>query len=134
MVDGFARDDLTWSTAGAVHRGRVADEHDLAAAIETALRGADLLVVVADHLASPFVEAAERIDLQPWQPDTSEWSMLLDALAAGANVSEAARQCHMALRSAHRRLAVARQQLGVETTVAAVAAGASVGAHAATAS
>jgi len=46
---------------------------------------------------------------------------LLDALARGRFVGEAARSAHVSLRTAHRRLRVARDALGAATTAEAVA-------------
>jgi hypothetical protein len=45
---------------------------------------------------------------------------LLDALARGRFVAQAAREAHVSLRTAHRRLRDARQALGAATTVEAV--------------
>jgi DNA-binding CsgD family transcriptional regulator len=46
---------------------------------------------------------------------------LLDAVARGVPVAGAARDLHVSLRTAHRRLRAARQALGVATTTEAVA-------------
>jgi DNA-binding CsgD family transcriptional regulator len=46
---------------------------------------------------------------------------LLDALAAGRLVADAARDAHVSLRTAHRRLREAREALGATTTAEAVA-------------
>lgn len=47
---------------------------------------------------------------------------LLDLLSEGAGLGEAARQLHLARRTADRRLAAARAKIGVETTEQAIAA------------
>ncbi len=54
-----------------------------------------------------------------WELD-ADIASLLDALARGRPVAGAARQAHMSLRTAHRRLRQAREVLGASTTAEAV--------------
>lgn len=118
--------DLPWSLAGVLCVGVVVDDSMHSASLDAALRGADVVVEPEPGRVAAFLEDVRRLGVTVWSPAdgqarVSDWGPLLDALAAGATTEEAARRCHLSLRSAHRRLAVARSVLGVATTAAAVA-------------
>ncbi len=125
VVTGFELGDDPWSVTGVVCVGRVVDDASHAGALDAALRGADVVVDVTDDRRAAFVDDVMRSGLVLWSGAESraqpEWAPLLDALAGGMPIAEAARRCHLSVRSAHRRLATARQELGVATTTAAVA-------------
>lgn len=118
--------DAPFRLDGEVVVGEVGDDASHLAALDAARRGADVIAdVVPDRLAA-FVEDVDRLGIAFWQPNVGattgvEWPPLLDQLAAGATIEQAARRCNLSLRSAHRRLAEARLVLGVSTTAAAVA-------------
>jgi hypothetical protein len=130
VLDGFAVDVAPWSLERVVCVGRVADRTALGDALEAASRGASLAVVVADELADDLFDDALRLGLEPVTPvapaeeanDREDWMALLEALAEGATVAQAARACHLSLRSAYRRIDEARRVLGVASTTAAVVA------------
>jgi hypothetical protein len=118
--------DDPWALTGTLCSCEVVDDADHSNALDAAVRGADVVADVRPGRVAQFLEDIERLGVTVWHPpatDTTlaEWGPLLDALAAGATTEEAARRCHLSLRSAHRRLAVARTVLGVSTTAAAVA-------------
>lgn len=111
---------------GEVIAAEVTDDASHLAALDAARRGADVVAEVAADRLAAFVEDVDRLGIALWQPDVGpttgvEWPPLLDELAAGATIEQAARRCNLSLRSAHRRLADARRVLGVSTTAAAVA-------------
>jgi hypothetical protein len=117
--------DDPWALTGMLCSCEVVDDADHSNALDAALRGADVVVDVGPGRVAQFLEDIDRLGVKVWHPpaaDTTlaEWGQLLDALARGATTEEAARRCHLSLRSAHRRLAVARTVLGVSTTAAAV--------------
>lgn len=150
VVDGFARDVPGWSLARHVCVGHVNDSPSLADSIEAASRGASLAVTVTDAFADELFDDALRAglraadDVLPGKPRgaepgsehsrpvagadpppttiTPEWAPLLELLADGMSVAQAARSCHLSLRSAYRRLDTARTSLGVTSTTAAVVA------------
>jgi hypothetical protein len=127
IVDGF---DAGGATADAVCIGVIDDDRAAAAALDAAVAGASLAVVggagyldaLVDDLARLGVEICWGDDTVDADPVDDEWSILLERLAAGASVAQAARACHMSLRSAYRRLALARTVLGVSSNTAAVVA------------
>lgn len=125
VVEGFELGDDPWLVGGVVCVGLVVDDATHAAALDAALRGADVVADVADSRLAAFVDDVARSGLVLWAGDRDvsrpEWAPLLDALAGGMSIAEAARVCHLSLRSAHRRLAVARDALGAASTTAAVA-------------
>lgn len=96
-------------------------------ALELALDGTDLIVVSAD-LPARFHDALSRLAeiVDARHVATYRLSVdqleLLDHLAQGASVDEAAAAKHLSARTAHRRLAEARTILGAETTMAALVA------------
>jgi len=123
--DGFAVTDDRWQTTGLVCAGRVADVETHAAAIDVALRGADVVADVAADRVDAFVEDVDRAQLAWWTgADELDESavMLLDELSRGASVAAAAHRTNLSPRSAHRRLADARARLGVATNAEAIAA------------
>ncbi|SNS69036.1 hypothetical protein SAMN06893096_106225 [Geodermatophilus pulveris] len=102
-------------------------------AVELAVRGAGLVVVVdvADPVSvEAFLDQLHRIGLVgeagtatrpvPVRALTAEEAAVLDALADGASIPEAAARSFLSLRTANRRLASARAALGVASTRAAV--------------
>ena len=118
--------DLPWSLAGVLCVGAVVDEAMHSASLDAALRSADVVVELEPGRVAAFLEDVRRLGVTVWSSaasgmQVSDWGPLLDALATGATTEEAAGRCHLSLRSAHRRLAVARSVLGVATTAAAVA-------------
>lgn len=120
-----ATSTMGWSLQGHLAAGRIDDAAGHAAALDAAIRGADVVVdVVAGRLES-FRDDAARASIAEWRPPSPGpdrgWAVLLDALAAGDSIEQAARRCHLSLRSAHRKLAIARAELGVTSTAAAVA-------------
>jgi DNA-binding NarL/FixJ family response regulator len=123
LVDGFS------ARPGRICTGVVADEAAAASAVLAAIAGAGLVV----HATGPR-EVVDRLldDLRRLGPIehrlgepsrgalTSEQRRLLDALAAGHTLGEAARLVGLSRRSADRRLAEVRRTLGVATTAEAV--------------
>lgn len=125
VVEGFDLADDPWAVTGVVCVGRVDDDASHAGALDAALRGADVVADVVPERAAAFLDDVTRSGLVLWTGsaagDRPDWAPLLDALADGLAIAEAARRCHLSVRSAHRRLAEARAALGVPTTAAAVA-------------
>lgn len=131
-VPGPPRPGPAWVSAAPTATtvfGAVAGEQDIGDAVLAALTGAG---VVAD--AGPGRRIAEllcdnlrrlgpvehRWEAAGWVVLTADERRLLDLLAAGRTLGDAAKQLHLARRSADRRLAAARARLGVTTTTAAV--------------
>ncbi len=125
IIAGFDLPPEPWHVTAVVCVGTIDDPETMADALEAAVRGADLHVTVSETCLTAFLDDARRAGLIRWERDDAdtapEWPMLLDALIAGASIAEAARGCHMSLRSAYRRLAEARESLDAPTTTAAVA-------------
>lgn len=129
IVEGFTH-DATGRLDGVVCIGRVDDRAAAADAVEAAARGAAIAVDGDDGCLDVVVDDAVRLGLEPAAvpPDTpgaaadDEWAPLLERLAAGESVADAARACHVSLRSAYRRLADARAAYGVSSNTAAVVA------------
>ena len=105
---------------------RVTSECDRGAVVLALSRGAS--VTVASSLATadlvhelargaPVVELADASDEQL----SDEQRALLEALAAGSSVGDAAAALHISTRTAHRRIKEACRILGVDRTAAAVA-------------
>jgi DNA-binding CsgD family transcriptional regulator len=131
VLDGFAVDELAGSAEPEVTCvGGVATAEQAAAAVLAAVRGASLVIAVTlrgaarhrlvEDLAKlgPVRVADVAVDLgsgrsRPIDPLTPEERALLDQLAAGRSVAEAARQVGFSLRSAHRRLAELRARMAV---------------------
>jgi DNA-binding CsgD family transcriptional regulator len=108
--------------------GPVADAAAARAALLCAVRGAGLVVALdpdapwaadfrADlHRLAPGPEPAPAAD----QPLTADQREILDLLADGHSIAAAARLRYLSLRTANRRVAEAREALGVATTREAV--------------
>ncbi|MEJ7651126.1 MAG: hypothetical protein WKF57_19100 [Nakamurella sp.] len=145
VLDGFGSRVSRWSLERHVCVGHIGDHTALADAVEAADRGACLAVTVSDALADALFDDAARAGLRAGdgptpsgdggsvsrfvavraRPDPPadprpEWVVLLELLADGTSVAQAARSCHISLRSAYRRLETARTTLGVASTTAAV--------------
>jgi hypothetical protein len=118
-------DSGRWTLGGVLVAGRVDDDVGHAAALDALIRGADVVADVSPSRVESFMEDVDRAAIVQWRPSTASasagWAALLDALAAGESIEQAARRCHLSLRSAHRQLAKARVELGVSSTAAAVA-------------
>ncbi len=119
------------STGPVVATGIVAAPSDVPAAVLAAVGGAAL--VVDARADRPVVEGLcddlrrlgrveRRSPETGWVPLTADERRLLDLLAGGATLGEAAGRLHLSRRSADRRLAAVRERLGVPTVAAAVAA------------
>jgi DNA-binding CsgD family transcriptional regulator len=118
-----------WQFGSPVCAGVVDGSPAASDALLVAARGTTLLVHVdaAAAVVDAFVDDLRRIG--PVQvggaaaPDSrlsAEQQHLLDLLAAGHTLAEAARAAHLSLRTASRRLATSRAALGVATTAEAV--------------
>ena len=133
-ADAEAFANIAAEPAHARHRKvTVHDDASAAAALQLALRGADLLIhavaprFVLDRLyddlrhvgavsvrtAAAGLGAAAALD--------EEARAILELIAQGMTVPEAAAALHLSLRTANRRLAAARKALGVTTTIEAIA-------------
>jgi len=112
--------------------GPVPDEAAAEAALLCAVRGAGLVIAVdpaapwaadlradLDRLAPA---AAEAPTPEPAHPLSAEQREILDLLAEGHSIAAAARLRYLSLRTANRRVAEAREALGVATTREAVVA------------
>lgn len=137
VQDGFALDDEPFALGGArlLCAGRVDDLAAAAAALVAAVRGAGLLVDLAleDEIAADFLEDLGRIGAVTFGVAPSEARdqapalagearLLLELLADGATIPDAARQLYISVRTAERRVGDARKALGVRTTAEAIAA------------
>jgi DNA-binding NarL/FixJ family response regulator len=140
--EGFALPETGWDVRE--HRlvlfGRVSDVDTVRLAVYAAARGAGVVAV-----ADPGTEAGQALlaDLARigpvqrdpdegsgapvgWQPDhdglplTPEQQALLERLASGETIAAAAAAEFLSLRTANRRIAQAREALGVRTTREAV--------------
>jgi DNA-binding NarL/FixJ family response regulator len=134
--EGFALPDATWDVSDRklVLYGRVADMETAALAVLAAARGAGV-VAIADADTDPgrsLLADLARIgpvgrdadeepgDAEDDLPLTEEQRALLDRLAAGETIAAAATSEFLSLRTANRRIAQAREALGVRTTREAV--------------
>lgn len=126
IQEGFDIGDAAWRIHDVVCVGPVADDSSHAAALHVALRGADVVADVTIEREEAFHDDLRRAGLTLWTPPNdqlgAEATALLEALANGASVAHAARQCYMSVRSAHRRLADARRRIGVTTNAQAIVA------------
>ncbi len=107
--------------------GRLGGEDDEQAALVAAAYGAGLIVLVDPKGASPgFLEDLGRLGCVEWRerPACSalgaEERGLLECLAEGLSLAEAARRLHLSRRTADRRLNAARQALGATSTAEAL--------------
>lgn len=123
-----------------VVRGLVADDDSCAAAVLIAAWGGGILVGIGqlddgsrhrllDDLGR--LGTLERLSATPLPAEGAaagtagldpDGARLLELLAAGRSLGEAASALHLSRRTADRRLAVVRRDLGVETTPAAISA------------
>jgi DNA-binding NarL/FixJ family response regulator len=133
VLRGFAADDEPWDLAPAkvVAVGAVTGRAEAEAALLCAVRGAGLVVTLdrGGSWAAGFLADLERLAPAPapeTTPDpatvvlTAEQLDLLELLAEGHSIAEAARLRYLSLRTANRRVAQARAALGVPTTREAV--------------
>jgi DNA-binding NarL/FixJ family response regulator len=135
VLRGFAPDDEPWDLAPAkvVAVGAVTGQAEAEAALLCAVRGAGLVVTLdrGGSWAAGFLADLERLAPAPAAepaaaPDpaavvlTAEQLDLLELLADGHSIAEAARLRYLSLRTANRRVAQARAALGVPTTREAV--------------
>jgi DNA-binding NarL/FixJ family response regulator len=133
--DGFALPDQHWdvSTQRLVLYGRVADPHTAELTLLAAARGAGVVAVTdtATDLGRALLADLGRLGPVHTDPDTDaagddgpqlapEQRALLDRLAAGETIAAAAAAEFLSLRTANRRIAEARDLLGVRTTREAV--------------
>lgn len=126
VVDGWA------GGAEAVCCAPVRNHEEAAAALLAALEGRGLLVhaLAERDVVDRLVEDLRRLgpvehrtsEPAPRVPLTPDERGLLDLLAAGRTLGEAAAELHLSRRTADRRLASARLKLGAASTAAAVAA------------
>jgi len=120
-----------WAVLGVVCVASVAGQTDASLAVLAAARGAGLVVTVTgrDEVLERLVEDLSRIGpIEFWPKEessplrgltTEHWS-LLTLLAQGHTVTDAARDLHLSRRTADRRLADAREVLGVTSNAEAV--------------
>jgi DNA-binding NarL/FixJ family response regulator len=128
--------DLT--TSRTIVSGVVSDDHAVADAVLAAARGAGVAAVVDPETSAARALLADLARIgtvlrspdapDPEQPEpvddglplTPEQRALLDRLAAGDSIAAAATAEFLSLRTANRRIAAAREALGVTTTRQAV--------------
>jgi len=117
--------DRRWMRSGCV-----ADDEELAAAALAAVRGVGLVVGCTDaDLRARLVEDLARVGqvtelslgADPLDVLDEDQRAVLQALAGGATITEAAAAVHLSPRTTERRVSAARQALGVRTTAQAVA-------------
>ena len=124
IVDGWRHD------ASVVCTGGVRDVADAAEALLAAVAGAGLVVHaraerdVIDRLVDDLrrLGPVEHRTTEPASRPilTEDEHQLLDRLARGKTLGEAAAELHLSRRTADRRLAAAREKLGAATTAEAV--------------
>lgn len=119
------------STGPVVATGSVVAPADVPDAVLAAVDGAALVIdaradrAVVEELCDELRRLGRverRAPETGWVPLAADERQLLDLLAGGATLGEAAGRLHLSRRSADRRLAAARERLGVPTVAAAVAA------------
>jgi DNA-binding CsgD family transcriptional regulator len=132
VLRGFAPGDEPWDLAPGrvVAVGAVTGRTEAEAALLCAVRGAGLVVTLdrGGSWAAGFLADLERLappvpEPAPAEPAvvlTAEQRDLLELLAEGHSIAEAARLRYLSLRTANRRVAQARAALGVPTTREAV--------------
>jgi DNA-binding NarL/FixJ family response regulator len=134
--EGFALTETAWDLTGAklVLFGRVGDQEAVELAVMAAARGAGI-VAIADpggDVGRALVADLGRLgpvyrdaDAEPEEDDAvgqliPEQRALLERLANGETIAAAAAAEFLSLRTANRRIAQARELLGVRTTREAV--------------
>lgn len=135
--DGFALTDEPFALGAGrlMCTGRVDGPSAAVAALVAAVRGAGLLVGLAleGEIEADFLDDLRRIGKVtigtppneargPAAALAGEARLLLELLADGATIPEAARQLYISVRTAERRVGHARKALGVRTTAEAIAA------------
>jgi DNA-binding NarL/FixJ family response regulator len=122
---GFAPADP--ARRGVTCVGPLSGEEDERAALVAAAYGARLIALVDPTEISPgFLEDLGRLGRVEWREQTpcsvlgAEERSLLEHLAAGLSLAEAARRLHLSRRTADRRLRAARQALGAASTAEAL--------------
>jgi DNA-binding NarL/FixJ family response regulator len=129
LVRGWTLPSRPWNAGdGLVCVGAVDNAADAQAALLAAARGAGVVAVARcsavdfdafiDDLAR--LGPVEELDGDA-EPGASQEQRLLELLADGLSLDEAAAALHISRRTAERRLARVRLTLGVRTTAAAVA-------------
>ena len=132
---GWDLPDSPWShrMTKVVCLGAVTDPATAERALVACARGAGVVVDVADcpgDLLGPLLDDLARLALAPAPgraparsalPLTPEQRALLELVARGASVPEAAEALFLSHRTAERRMAGIRKALGVPSTTAAVA-------------
>lgn len=128
---GFGLPTSPWdlSARGWLCLGTIADADDAALAIEALSRGVDLVVsvVVEGDLRLRTLEDLHRLATVTGVSQPEDHGLddvhrrLLDALAEGSTVTEAARGLHLSRRTANRRLAEVRDRLAVTSNAEAIA-------------
>jgi len=134
--EGFALTEPTWDLTAArlVVFGRVTDLETAQLAVHAAARGAGVVAIadVGSDVGRALLADLSRIgtvvrdvdtDNEPADgalPLTPEQRALLDRLANGETIAAAAAAEFLSLRTANRRIAQAREALGVRTTREAV--------------
>lgn len=116
-----------WDLAGSplVCVGAIHSEDDAAEALEMAVRGAGVVIHARTELSVVvrLVHDLGRlgpVEYRTGDELTDEQRRLLELLARGSTLDEAAAALHVSRRTAARRLAAAKKTLGVSTTVQAV--------------
>lgn len=133
--EGFALPEKNWdiSQDQLVLHGPVTDHHTAQLALLAATRGAAVIIITdpTSELGQAIQADLARIGpvlltptAQPTNPHQSplipEQQALLSRLAAGETIAAAAAAEYLSLRTANRRIAEARETLGVRTTREAV--------------
>lgn len=126
VVEGWRR------SPGAICAGSVATDDDAAEAVLAALAGAGVLVRAAgertltDRLLDDLrrLGPVEHVTTEPESRSrlTREELLLLEQLAAGRSLGDAASALHVSRRTADRRLAAARAKLSAASTAEALVA------------
>ena len=130
---GFVPSSIAWdvSEQRIVCCGKLGVEQDAMAAVLAAARGAGLVVfdgsapelterLVEDLTRFGRVELRHRCEPDPLDGLPADQRHLLELVAQGLSLGEAARQLHISRRTADRRLAAARAALGMRTTAEAL--------------
>ena len=134
--EGFALPESSWDVAGQqlLLYGRVADLDTAALAVLAAARGAGVVAIADTGVEAGRALLADLARIGPVSreagadveepadglPLTEEQRQLLDRLANGETIAAAAAAEFLSLRTANRRIAQARDALGVRTTREAV--------------
>jgi len=129
LVDGLVPSAHRWSLAGSrvACTGEIESMDDVAAALLAAARGTALVVSATDHeLLTYLVDDLRRLGTVDVHGDAAidvlepDQLRILDILAEGASLDDAAAQLGLSRRSLTRRLQRIRGLLGVETNADAV--------------